>query len=73
MQVPSKAEGLHATGATPDIMILPSGPPPDSNSKVVKEAVVTKPKSPLASPPRHERHYIQSVKVKYRYLFTFDI
>lgn len=62
-KAPNKIEGLHATGATPDIMILSTGPPQDSNSKV-KEAVVTKPKSPLASPPRHERHYIQNIKVR---------
>ncbi|XP_054715521.1 erbin-like [Uloborus diversus] len=59
-QMPLKTENLHATGATPDIMILPNVPNQESNSQV-KEAVVSKPKSPLASPSKHERHYIPNV------------
>ncbi|GFY74520.1 leucine-rich repeat-containing protein 7 [Trichonephila inaurata madagascariensis] len=60
-QTVDAAEGLHATGATPDIMILPTLPPKEANAKV-KEAAVIKPKSPLSSPPKHERHYIPNIK-----------
>ncbi|XP_042909223.1 uncharacterized protein [Parasteatoda tepidariorum] len=55
-------EGLHATGATPDIMILPTTVSNESNTPGVKEAVVARPKSPLTSPSKHERHYIPNVK-----------
>ncbi|GIY16604.1 leucine-rich repeat-containing protein 7 [Caerostris darwini] len=60
-QVGDAVEGLHATGATPDIMILPTLPPKEANAKV-KEAAVIKPKSPLSSPLKHERHYIPNIK-----------
>ncbi|GIY63653.1 hypothetical protein CEXT_786151 [Caerostris extrusa] len=42
-------------------MILPTLPPKEANAKV-KEAAVIKPKSPLSSPLKHERHYIPNIK-----------
>ncbi|KAF8777221.1 Erbin like protein [Argiope bruennichi] len=59
-QVGDAVEGLHPTGATPDIMILPTLPPKESSK--VKEAAVIKPRSPVSSPPKHERHYIPNIK-----------
>lgn len=59
-QVLERSNLKGATGATPDIMLLPTLPPKEGGAKVKEASVV---KSPLSSPPKHERHYIPNTKV----------